>query len=88
MSVKININENGIKATIDNAWKTGLEMLSSQILRDCNEFCKMDIFDQDPTRLKKMIARESKNARQRFERFDLDGNIEERKLSKKQRIFQ
>ena len=42
MSVKININENGIKATIDNAWKTGLEMLSSQILRDCNEFCKMD----------------------------------------------
>lgn len=43
-----------------------------------DEFCKMDIFDQDPTRLKKMIARESKNARLRFERFDLDGNLEEK----------
>ena len=42
MSVKIKINEQGIKATIDNTWSTGLEMLSSQILRDCNEFCKED----------------------------------------------
>ena len=42
MSVKIKINENSIKATIDNAWETGREMLCSQILRDCNEFCKMD----------------------------------------------
>ena len=42
MSVKIKINEQGIKATIDNAWSSGLEMLSSQILRDCNEFCKED----------------------------------------------
>lgn len=33
--------------------------------------------------LKKMIERESKNARLRFERFDLDGNIEEREKSKK-----
>ena len=48
-----------------------------------DEFCKMDIFDQDPARLKKMIERESKNARLRFERFDLDGNIEEREKSKK-----
>lgn len=42
MSVKIKINEQGIKATIDNTWQSGLEMLSSQILRDCNEFCKED----------------------------------------------
>ena len=42
MSVKITINEQGIKAKIDNVWSSGLEMLSSQILRDCNEFCKED----------------------------------------------
>ena len=42
MSVKITINETGIKATIDNAWESGLEMLSSQILKDCNEYCKED----------------------------------------------
>lgn len=42
MSVKIEINGDRIAAKIDNNWKSGLEMLSSQILRDCNEFCKMD----------------------------------------------
>ena len=42
MSVKININAQGIQAKIDNAWESGLEMLSSQILRDCNEYCKED----------------------------------------------
>ena len=48
-----------------------------------DEFCKMEIFDQNPERLKKMIAQESKNARARFERFDLDGNLEEKETSKK-----
>lgn len=48
-----------------------------------DEFGKMDIFDQNPARLKKTIARESKNARERFERFDLDGNLEVREKSKK-----
>ena len=48
-----------------------------------DDFGKMDIFDQDPTRLKKMIARESKSARQTFEEFDLDGNLEKRENSKK-----
>lgn len=48
-----------------------------------DDFCKMDVFDQDPKRLKKMIAQESKNARARFERFDLDGNIEEKEKPKK-----
>lgn len=42
MSVRITINENSIRATIDNTWETGLEMLSSQILRDCNFYCKED----------------------------------------------
>ena len=42
MAVRIEINENSIKAKIDNTWKNGLEMLSSQILRDCNMYCKED----------------------------------------------
>lgn len=42
MSVKIEINNNKILAKIDNAWESGLEMLSSQILRDCNRYCKED----------------------------------------------
>ena len=42
MAVRIEINENTIQAKIDNAWESGLEMLSSQILKDCNEYCKED----------------------------------------------
>ena len=42
MAVKIIINENTIQAKIDNAWQNGLEMLSSEILRDCNKYCKED----------------------------------------------
>ena len=42
MSVKIIVNENTIQAKIDNTWKSGLEMLSSEILRDCNRYCKDD----------------------------------------------
>lgn len=42
MAVKIIINENSIKAKIDNTWESGLEMLSSEILRDCNKYCKED----------------------------------------------
>lgn len=42
MSVKININEHAIQVKIDNAWSNGLEMLSSEILRDCNKYCKED----------------------------------------------
>ena len=42
MSVKINIDGAKIQAKIDNAWESGLEMLSSQILRDCNRYCKED----------------------------------------------
>ena len=42
MAVKVNINESTIQVKIDNAWKSGLEMLSSEILRDCNKYCKED----------------------------------------------
>ena len=42
MAVRIKIDENSIKATIDNTWANGLEMLSSQILKDCNLYCKED----------------------------------------------
>lgn len=42
MAVRINIDGNTIQAKIDNAWESGLEMLSSQILRDCNFYCKQD----------------------------------------------
>lgn len=42
MAVRISINENKIRATIDNTWSSGREMLSSQILRDCNLYCKED----------------------------------------------
>ena len=44
-----------------------------------DEFCKMEIFDQSPNRLRKMIENGQKYARKKFERFDLDGNLEERK---------
>ena len=44
-----------------------------------DEFCKMEIFDQSPNRLRKMIENGQKYARKKFERFDLDGNVEERK---------
>ena len=42
MAVRIQINENSIRATIDNTWQSGREMLCSQILRDCNLYCKED----------------------------------------------
>ena len=42
MSVKIIVNENSIQAKIDEKWENGLEMLSSQILKDCNLYCKED----------------------------------------------
>ena len=42
MSVKIDVNKTLVKQKLDKTWKTGIEMLCSQILRDCNEFCKED----------------------------------------------
>ena len=42
MAVRIQINENSIQSKIDNIWESGLEMLTSQILKDCNMYCKED----------------------------------------------
>ena len=42
MAVRFNINERTIQVKIDNAWKSGLEMLSSVILQDCNRYCKQE----------------------------------------------
>ena len=42
MPVKIKIDENHIQTVIDNNWKSGLAMLSSIILADCNKYCKED----------------------------------------------
>ena len=42
MSVVIDINTFDIARNIDAAWKKGLQMLSSQVLKDCNKYCKED----------------------------------------------
>ena len=42
MAVRFNIDANKIQDKMDNAWKNGLEMLSSQVLKDCNQYCKED----------------------------------------------
>ena len=42
MAVRINISENKIQIKMDNAWENGLAMLSSEILNDCNQYCKED----------------------------------------------
>jgi hypothetical protein len=41
-NVRINIDETAIAGGIQQAWERGREMLSSQILRDCNFYCKED----------------------------------------------
>lgn len=38
--MKLTIDKGQVIAKINGAWKKGLPMLSSEILRDCNEFCK------------------------------------------------
>lgn len=42
MSVKINIDPDMITEKVEKAWETGLGMLSSVILKDCNLYCKED----------------------------------------------
>lgn len=43
MPVKFNINQAQITNRVNNPFgKEGLAMLSSQILRDCNKYCKQD----------------------------------------------
>ena len=42
MSVKIKVNELGIEKTIEQSFDSARAVICSQILRDCNEFCKED----------------------------------------------
>lgn len=42
MSVEIKVDEFAIGNKALNAWKKGLQMLSSQVLKDCNKYCKED----------------------------------------------
>ena len=40
--MRLNIDEGAVIAKINGAWKKGLPMLTNEVLRDCNEFCKFD----------------------------------------------
>lgn len=42
MPVRIKIDENHIVDVIDRNWNSGLAMISSIILADCNKYCKED----------------------------------------------
>ena len=42
MPVRMNIDGNRIKYKIDRTIKNGMGMLASQILKDCNLYCKED----------------------------------------------
>ena len=42
MAVKFKINARSIQVKMDNAWESGIEMLASQIFKDCNRYCKED----------------------------------------------
>ena len=42
MPVKIQISSAQVQTKVDTAWKKGLYALSSEILADCNEYCKED----------------------------------------------
>lgn len=42
MPVKIQISTQQVQAKVKTAWDKGLYALSSEILADCNEYCKED----------------------------------------------
>ena len=42
MPVKIQISTQQVEAKVNTAWDKGLYALSSEILADCNEYCKED----------------------------------------------
>lgn len=42
MSVRVNIDGELIKVKIDKTFSDNKEMLSSQVLKDCNKYCKED----------------------------------------------
>jgi Uri superfamily endonuclease len=41
-----------------------------------DSFCSSEIFEKDPKKLKKMIAIKNKEARLKFDKYDLDGNLQ------------
>ena len=42
VAVYVRISPDQVKVKIDDAWKSTLEILSEEILNDCNEYCKED----------------------------------------------
>lgn len=42
MAVTIHFKPSAVEAKITTAWEKGLPLLASEILNDCNEFCKED----------------------------------------------
>ena len=40
--MRVNIDEGAVIAKINGAWKKGLPILTNEVMRDCNEFCKLD----------------------------------------------
>ena len=42
MPVKIQISETAVETNVKTAWEKGLYALSTEILADCNEYCKED----------------------------------------------
>lgn len=42
MPVRIEFNPERTRIKVEKSFKTGLGMLSAEVLADCNEYCKMD----------------------------------------------
>ena len=45
MPVKVFINRHDVEVKVENAFKQGMGVLASEILDDCNQYCKMDTGD-------------------------------------------
>lgn len=45
MPVKVFINRHNVEVRVEYAFKQGMGVLASEILDDCNQYCKMDTGD-------------------------------------------
>lgn len=45
MAVKVFINRHDVEVKVEYAFKQGMGVLASEILDDCNQYCKMDTGD-------------------------------------------
>lgn len=45
MPVKVFINRHNVEVKVEYAFKQGMGVLASEILDDCNQYCKMDTGD-------------------------------------------